>query len=67
LMVLHGRLRYLTLGIPSFYRHRSLRDWLKVVKGTLWPEAEYLAAISGRPGRLPYFKDLLDKRVCKWE
>jgi hypothetical protein len=66
-MVLHGRLRYLTLGIPSFYRHRSLRDWLKVVKATLWPEAEYLAALSGRPDRLAYFKDLLGKRVCKWE
>lgn len=67
LMVLHGRLRYLTLGIPSFYRHRSLRDWLKVVKATLWPEAEYLAGLSGRPDRLAYFKDLLGKRVCKWE
>ncbi len=67
LMVLHGRLRYLTLGIPSFYRHRSLRDWLKVVKATLWPEAEYLAALSGRPDRLAYFKDLLAERVCKWE
>lgn len=67
LMVLHGRLRYLTLGIPSFYRHRSLRDWLKVVKATLWPEAEYLAALSGRPDRLAYFKDLLSKRVGKWE
>ena len=67
LMVLHGRLRYLTLGIPSFYRHRSLRDWLKIVKATLWPEAEYLAALSGRPDRLAYFKDLLGERVWKWE
>ena len=63
LMVLHGRLRYLTLGIPSFYRHRSLRDWLKVVKATLWPKAEYLAAVYGRPDRLAYFKDLLGQRM----
>jgi hypothetical protein len=63
LMVLHGRLRYLTLGIPSFYRHRNLRDWLKVVKATLWPEARYLAALSGRPDRLAYLKDLLGKRM----
>jgi hypothetical protein len=67
LMMLHGRLRYLTLGIPSFYRHRSPRDWLKVVKATLWPEAEYLAALPGRPDRLAYFKNLLGARVCKWE
>jgi hypothetical protein len=65
LMMLHGRLRYLTLGIPSFYRHRSLRDWLKVVKATLWPEAEYLATLSGSPDRLAYFKDLLGAKVSK--
>jgi hypothetical protein len=67
LMVLHGRLRYLTLGIPSFYRHRCLRDWLKVVKATLWPQSEYLAALPGGPGRLAYLKDLFDKKLCKWE
>jgi hypothetical protein len=67
LMMLHGRLRYLTLGIPSFYRHRSLRDWLKVVKATLWPEAKYLATLSGSPDRLAYFKDLLGDKVSKWE
>lgn len=67
LMVLHKRLRYLTLGIPSFYRHRNLRDWLKVVKVASWPEAEYLAALSGRPDRWAYFKDLLTKRLCKWK
>jgi hypothetical protein len=66
LMVLHRRLRYLTLGIPSFYRHRSLRDWLKVVKATLWPESEYLAALPGRPDRLAYLKNLLDARLCTW-
>ncbi len=65
LMILHGRLRYLTLGIPSFYRHRSLRDWLKVLKATLCPEAAYLTALSGRPDRLAYYKDLLNERVCK--
>jgi hypothetical protein len=67
MMVLHGRLRYLTLGIPSFYRHRSLKDWLKVMKATLWPEAEYLAALSGRPDRLTYFKDLWTEKVCTWK
>jgi hypothetical protein len=63
LMVLHGRWRYLTLGIPSFYRHRSLRDWLKITRATLWPDAEYLAALPGGPNRLAYFKDLLGKSV----
>jgi len=60
-------LRYLTLGIPSFYRHRSLRDWLEVAKATLWPQAEYLAALPGGPDRLAYFKDLMGKRLNKWE
>jgi hypothetical protein len=61
LMVLHGRLRYLTLGIPSFYRHRSLRDWLKVMKATLWPEADYLTAVYERPDRRAYLRTLLGK------
>jgi hypothetical protein len=65
LMVLHKRLRYLTLGIPSFYRHRDLRDWLKAVQVTIWPKAEYLATLPGRHDRLTYFKDLLSERLCK--
>ncbi len=63
LLVLHGRLRYLTLGIPSFYRHRSLRDWLRVMTATLWPAADYLVALYGRPDRLAYFKDLWGLRM----
>jgi len=61
LMVLHGPWRYLNLGIPSFYRHRSLRDWLKVVKATLWPDADYLMAVYQRADRVAYFKDLWRK------
>jgi hypothetical protein len=61
LMVFHSRLRYLTLGIPSFYRHRSLRDWHKVVTAILWPGADYLTAVYGRPDRRAYLMGLLGR------
>jgi hypothetical protein len=61
MMVLHGRLRYLTLGLPSFYRHRSFRDWAYVVRATLWPKPDYLTAAYGNPDRRAYIRHLLAK------
>ncbi len=56
---LHGRLRYLTIALPSFYRHRSLRDWVTILKATLWPSSDYLVAQYSRPDRAAYFRQLL--------
>ena len=61
MMVLHRRLRYLTLGLPSFHRHRSFRDWAYVVRATLWPKPEYLAAAYGNTDRGAYIRHLLAK------
>jgi hypothetical protein len=57
----HGWLRLLTLGLPSFYRHRSIRSWAFVILATLWPRRDYLKAVYGRPDRLAYFRSLWGK------
>jgi Uncharacterised nucleotidyltransferase len=59
MIILHGRLRFMTLGLASFYRHRSLRDWAYVVKATLWPNPDYLMAAYGSVDHGAHLRHLL--------
>jgi hypothetical protein len=63
LVVLHGRLRYLTLGLPSFWRHRSFRDWAYVVRATLWPAPDYLLVAYGNLDRVNHLKCLIARNL----
>jgi hypothetical protein len=51
LAVLHPRLRYLTLGLPSFWRHRNLQGWLVFIRSDLLPREDQMAAVYGQAGR----------------
>ncbi len=57
--VLHRRLGSLTLGIPTFYRHFSLREWVIFMGAKLWPDADYLLAVYGKPDRAAHIRSLL--------
>ena len=66
MMVLRPRLRYLTLALPFFYRHRSLRQWFQFIGANFWPHYEALETQGNRWARPQYLKDLLDKFLAKF-
>jgi hypothetical protein len=64
-IVLQRRLRYLTLALPFFYRHRSLRSWLNFLSASLWPGKEVVETLGHKGGRRPYLLNLLRKFIHK--
>jgi hypothetical protein len=61
LAVLHPGWRYLTMGLPSFWRHRNLRRWLILIKTDLWPPTDRLTAAYGKPDRRTNLRRVLTK------
>lgn len=49
LIILRPRLRYLTLGLPSFWRQGNLQGWLVFLRTDLFPRADRLTAAYGKP------------------
>ena len=63
-MVLRPRLRYLTLALPFFYRHRSLRQWFSFIGANIWPNQEVLETSSGH-SQASNLRNLLRKFLSK--
>lgn len=64
-VALRPELRFLTLALPFFYRHRSLRNWLRFIGAHLWPQRETLDAAGYRWTRQVHLKNLLRKFLFK--
>jgi hypothetical protein len=60
-LILHPRLRFLTLGLPSFWRHGNLRGWLVFLRTDLFPRADRLTAAYGKPDRRANLRRVLHK------
>ncbi len=57
-VVLHRRLGLLrTLGMTP--RHLSLKEWVIFMGAKLWPDADYLIAVYGKPDRAAHIRRLL--------
>lgn len=64
-MVLRPRLRYLTLALPFFHRHRSLRHWVRFIRANLWPQLEALETPNSSWSRATHLENLLRKFFAK--
>lgn len=64
-MVLQPQLRYLTLALPFFYRHRSLRLWLNFIAANLWPRTESLEPAGDKSARAVHLRNLAQKFLRK--
>ncbi|MCX5893240.1 MAG: nucleotidyltransferase family protein [Deltaproteobacteria bacterium] len=64
-LVLRPWLRYLTLALPYFYRHRSLRDWFQFIGANIWPHYKALETPDNRWARPIHLKNLLRKFFSK--
>lgn len=64
-LVLRPWLRYLTLALPYFYRHRSLRHWFQFIGANLWPHYKALETPDNRWARPIHLKNLLRKFFSK--
>jgi uncharacterized membrane protein len=60
-LILHPRWRYLTLGLPSFWRRGNLRGWLVYLRTNLFPRADRLTAAYGKPDRRANLRRVLQK------
>ena len=64
-LVSHPRLRYLTLALPFFYRHRSLRHWFLFMAANLWPKRAVLDISGSKWARVIHWRDLFRKFLSK--
>ena len=56
------RLRFFTKTL-AVTRHHPPREWLSFLRGNVWPNSEYLLANYGKPDRLAYWRQFLNKNL----